>query len=98
MEVEFADEEIEDMFYNAHYKGKASAQLIRAVRKLITLLIQATNRTDLYSLRSLHLEKLKGVRKHQHSMRINDQFRLIVEFRKKNSHERIYVIEIGDYH
>uniref|UniRef100_A0A832H3H1 Plasmid maintenance system killer protein n=1 Tax=Oscillatoriales cyanobacterium SpSt-402 TaxID=2282168 RepID=A0A832H3H1_9CYAN len=98
MEVEFADAEIEDMVYNANYKGKVSAQLVRAVRKLINLLIQAANRTDLYNLRSLHLEKLKGERKHQHSMRINDQYRLIVEFRKKNAHEKVYIIEIGDYH
>jgi proteic killer suppression protein len=33
-----------------------------------------------YQLKSLHFEELLGNRSHQHSMRLNDQWRLIIEF------------------
>jgi toxin HigB-1 len=35
-------------------------------------------------MKSLHYEKLKGKRSHQRSMKLNDQFRLIVEIENKN--------------
>jgi proteic killer suppression protein len=34
---------------------------------------------DLYAMKSLHYEKLKGQRSHERSLRLNIQFRLIVE-------------------
>jgi proteic killer suppression protein len=43
-------------------------------------LLQAIDQiTDLYSFKSLHFEKLKGERAGQSSIRINDQYRLIIE-------------------
>ncbi len=40
------------------------------------------------------LKKLKGDRKGQHSIRINDQFRLCFVWREGNAYE----VEITDYH
>ena len=56
----------------------------QAVEKKYRLRIQqiatAQDERDFYAHTSLHFEKLKGDRSHQYSMRINDQWRLIVEF------------------
>jgi len=41
-----------------------------------------------------HLESLHGAREGQHSIRINDQFRLCFVWREGNAHE----VEIVDYH
>jgi proteic killer suppression protein len=49
-------------------------------------------------LRSLHFEKLKGARSHQHSMRLNAQYRLIVELHGKGQEKVVYVVGIEDYH
>lgn len=46
------------------------------------------------SLPGLRLEKLAGDRKGQHSIRINDQYRICFEWQNGNAYE----VEIVDYH
>ena len=53
---------------------------------------------DLTAVRSLRLERLKGRRIQQWSMRLNKQWRLIVEFRGSGTNTLVSVIEIVDYH
>tara|TARA_B100000959_G_C14941261_1_gene607927 strand:- start:310 stop:498 length:189 start_codon:yes stop_codon:yes gene_type:complete len=53
--------------------------------------------SQLNSLRippSNHLEKLKGKRKGQHSIRVNDQWRICFIWRDNNA----FKVEIVDYH
>ena len=49
-------------------------------------------------MKSWHLERLKGNRKHQHSIRLNRQWRLIVEFTGKGANTEIVIVGIEDYH
>jgi proteic killer suppression protein len=58
----------------------------------------ATDERTLYARRSFRFEKLVGDRSGQHSMRLNDQWRLIVELRGEAPKKVIHVIEIVDYH
>lgn len=60
-------------------------------------LLQLHAATDVASLRippGNQLEALKGDRKGQHSIRINDQWRVCFVWRKDGAHE----VEIVDYH
>ena len=98
MDVEFQDSELERLASDVTYMGKRSATVVKKFRNRINRIQQAVNRTDLYALKSLRLEKLKGQRQQQYSMRLNDQYRLIVEFRKESGKEIVNIIEIGDYH
>jgi proteic killer suppression protein len=41
---------------------------------------------------------LKGARADQHSIRLNDQWRLILHFRTGDDGKSVVVIEIVDYH
>jgi proteic killer suppression protein len=47
-----------------------------------------------YVMKSWHFEKLKGKRAHQHSMRLNDQWRLIMEL----DGPTVVICGIEDYH
>jgi toxin HigB-1 len=80
----------------ALYRGDAVAafQAIRsaAVRKL-DMLDAATRRSDLRAPPGNRLEALKGERRGQHSIRINDQSRICFVWRE--GAERV---EIVDYH
>jgi proteic killer suppression protein len=58
----------------------------------------ATNENDLRALKSLRFEKLKGQRKHEYSLRLNDQYRLIFEIEKGDGPNTIVVKGIEDYH
>ncbi len=64
-----------------------------AQRKLRQLDI-ATELRDLASLPGNHLEALKGDREGQHSIRINDQWRICFVWRDGDA----YDVEIVDYH
>lgn len=64
-----------------------------AMRKL-WLIDAAENINDLRIPPSDHLEKLKGDRKGQYSIRINNRWRICFEWRGNNS----FKVEIIDYH
>jgi proteic killer suppression protein len=50
--------------------------------------------SDLSPLKSIGLHKLKGDRKNQWAMTVNDRWRVCFEFRKGDAHK----VEIVDYH
>jgi toxin HigB-1 len=49
-------------------------------------------------LKSWHYEKLEGSRSHQRSIRLNDQWRLIIEIIERKPSNIIEIIGIEDYH
>jgi proteic killer suppression protein len=58
----------------------------------------ATDERTFHAYRSLNFEKLKGDREGQYSMRLNDQYRLIVELHGEHPKKAVHVVEITDYH
>ena len=58
------------------------------------MLNHAGNLQDLRSPPGNRLEKLRGDREGQHSIRINDQWRICFFWRENNAYE----VEITDYH
>ncbi len=88
----FASKEAEELFRYRRSKRFAAIERV-ALRKLLQL--QAA--TELWVLASPpgnQLEALRGDRKGQHSIRINDQWRIC--FRWRGGH--CYDVEIVDYH
>lgn len=65
----------------------------QAQRKLAEL-NAATSLNDLRAIPGNRLEKLKADRKAQHSIRINDQWRVCFVWKDGNAHD----VEIADYH
>ena len=98
LRVEYENEELRLLAVDATYVAKGmNRDVIRAYRKTVQLIRAATDERDLYALRGLRLKQLQGDRAGRHSMRLNDQYRLIVTF--KSDGERIaLVIELVDYH
>jgi toxin HigB-1 len=69
-----------------------------AFRKRMKLIRAAPDERDFYGLKSLHYEKLKGSRSRQYSMRLNDQFRLILEYEGKGTDKTVVIVGVEDYH
>jgi proteic killer suppression protein len=69
------------------------AAIEKQARTRLELLDAATSLRDL-RLPGLRLEALKRDRKGQHSIRINDQYRICFEWRDGDAHS----VEIVDYH
>jgi proteic killer suppression protein len=68
-----------------------------ALRKLIYL-DQATSLIDLARVPGHRLEPLKGDRQGQHSIRINDQYRICCVWVAETREQNAYDVEIVDYH
>jgi proteic killer suppression protein len=72
--------------------------VIDAFFEVMAIIRDAPDERTLYDLKSLHFEKLKGKRSHERSLRLNKQWRLIVEIRKDDEGAFLLVKEIEDYH
>jgi proteic killer suppression protein len=70
------------------------ADLVKRTRAILTALDAATEIEDLRFPPGNHLEELKGDRRGQHSVRINDQWRICFRWTAKGPAD----VEIVDYH
>ena len=98
MEVIFRDEALDRLETDAGFDGGYQSGIVKAFRKRMQQIRAAIDERDFYTQKSLRFEKLKGNRKHQHSMRLNDQWRLVLEFRGDNPNKVVTVVSIEDYH
>lgn len=98
MDVEFEDDGLRKLEANAKYTGGWDAAIVKAYRKRLQLIRAAIDERPFYALKSLHYEKLKGDREGQNSMRLNDQWRLILKIRVDDAGKTVVVISIADYH
>lgn len=89
----FADKETEKIF-GREFSRKLPNDIQRIARRKLEVLDAAESLNDLRVPPSNRLEKLKGERVHQHSIRINDQWRICFEWRGTDAFE----VEIIDYH
>ncbi|WP_142847254.1 type II toxin-antitoxin system RelE/ParE family toxin [Telmatospirillum sp. J64-1] len=98
MDVEFADDSLDRLEVDAHFTGGFAQNIVRGYRKALQAIRAATDERDLLAARGLRYEKLLGQRAGQNSMRINNQWRLIVEIVGDKNNKKIRVLAIEDYH
>ncbi len=98
MEAIFKDQKLDRLETDATFDAGFESAVVKAYRKRMQQIRAAADERDFRSLRSLRFEKLKGNRSHQHSMRLNDQWRLILEFHGKGHNKVVRIISIEDYH
>ena len=95
--INFKNEGTEDINY-----GRSSKEALRILPKnlhkkaqvKLARLSAATSIHDLQEIRGNRFEMLKGKRKGQSSIRINDQYRICFKWKKEHAIE----VEITDYH
>lgn len=98
MNVEFDDDDLDQLETDAKFSGGFGPAVVKAFRKRMQTIRTAPDERTFYQSRSLHFEKLKGKRKDQYSMKLNDQWRLIVELHGTGAQKVVSIIEIVDYH
>ena len=89
----FRDRETQKVF-EGHHSGKIPQNLTRSAERKLRILHRAGTLDDLRIPPGNHLEALKGDRKGQWSIRVNDQFRICFVWTDKDVHD----VEIVDYH
>jgi proteic killer suppression protein len=110
MDVTFKDQSLDRLETDASYSAGSGDAVVKGFRKAMQHIRAASDERTLYSRRGFRFEKLQGAREGQYSMRVNDQWRLIVELHEQAEEgaERkegqpppkkiVHVVEIVDYH
>jgi proteic killer suppression protein len=88
----FADSETESLFFNG--KSRKYGSIAAVARRKLQVLDNTQRLDDLRQPSGNRLEQLKGDRRGQHSIRINDQYRICFVWRGTEPYE----VEIVDYH
>ncbi len=90
---DFADKATEQLWQRRRVRSM-SAELQKQARRKLVMINSAENLQDLRSPPGNRLEALIGDRKGQHSVKINDQFRVCFRWQDGDSYE----VEVTDYH
>jgi proteic killer suppression protein len=97
MEVRHERSELDRLEKDPAFDDRRPPAVVKAFRKRMQFIRAASDERTFYSMKSLHYEKLKGDRAGQSSMRLNDQWRLILRL-EGESPKTAVIIEIADYH
>jgi proteic killer suppression protein len=89
----FRDKEIA-LIFRREYLKKFPSQIQRTAFRKLDMLDWAATLDDLRVPPGNRLEALKGNRKGQHSIRINNQWRICFSWQDEDAHN----VEITDYH
>lgn len=97
MNVAHEDEDLARLEGDLAFSGGWQPAVVKGFRKWMQFIRAAADERDFYAMKSMHFEKMKA-NPAQRSIRINDQYRLIVELRGEGRGKVVHIIGIGDYH
>jgi proteic killer suppression protein len=98
MDLMFKGSDLKKLFENPNYDGGYAPGIVKVFRKRVNFIQSALDQRDIRAIRGNRLEKLKG-RGDEHSIRLNDQWRLILTFETaKDGAKQAVLHGIEDYH
>ena len=99
MRIDFEDDELRRLYEEPDlHAPRYGRDLVKAFRRKMGLIVAASSEQDLRGMKSLHFEKLAGDRAGQHSIRLNDQWRLILRLEDDDDGRVLVIVEVADYH
>ncbi len=92
----FADKVTEDLYHGKNSKDarRIPKSIWKIVQRKLDLLNRAASFRDLRVPPNNRLEKLRGDLEGFHSIRVNDQYRIVFAFRDGDAHD----VRVLDYH
>ncbi len=98
MEVRFENDDLDRLETDSRFTARLPREGVKAYRKVLNYVRNAVDERDLRALPGLHFEQLEDPSlKGLHSLRLNRQWRLIVELRGQ-APDKIVVIREVDNH
>lgn len=98
MDVEFDDPDLERLEIDPKFNAGYESSIVKVFRKRLQFIRAANDERVFYSMKSLHYEKLLGNLSGQCSMRLNNQWRLILRIKQSATGKQVVVVSITDYH
>ena len=96
----FASKKLELLYTAETGANKYPPEVVEAFFKKMALIRAANDENSLRAFKSLHFEKLQGERglRGERSIRLNQQFRLILRLETDEQGKLVCIISIEDYH
>src|SRR3989304_1884221 len=79
MDVRFDDDDLDRLETDSSFTAGHSAAIVKRYRRVLQHIRAALDERDLRAWPGLRFEQLERKRQGQYSMRLNDQFRLVVQ-------------------
>ncbi len=98
MRIVFRDQRLALVRTDQAAQTRLPIAVIKSCRDKLNFLGAASEERAIRNWKSLRYEKLEGKRKGQHSIRLNDQWRLVFILDESTSPPTIEVLAIEDYH
>jgi proteic killer suppression protein len=97
MELRFNDPDLERLEVDPQHTGGRPPAIVKTFRKRLNFMRQAQDERDLRAWKSLRVEKVDGESEHRYSIRLNDEWRLMVEFEHVNPAKKLVIVAIEGY-
>lgn len=98
MDVRFDDEDLARLEVDPKAGADRPQGVVKAFRRVVQFLRSAQDERDLRQWKAWRFERLKGDRAGQCSLRLNDQWRLVIRLSASGSQQTVHIIEVVDYH
>lgn len=98
MEIEYRDKRLALIPTVRAAETRLPVSVIKSLREKLVVISAAPDERTLRNWKSLHYEQLKGDRQGQKSIRLNDQYRLLLEVDDSHSPPKVILLGVDDYH
>jgi proteic killer suppression protein len=98
MEIEYRDKRLVLIPTVRAAETRLPVSVIKSLREKLVVISAAPDERTLRNWKSLHYEQLKGDRQGQKSIRLNDQYRLLLEVDDSHSPPKVILLGVEDYH
>lgn len=98
MRFKFKSKKLEILYTSELGARKYPAEVVDAFFDAVGVIESAADERDLYALKSLHYEKLRGDRKSDRSIRLNKQFRLTLRPEEDEDGKLLFIIDIENHY
>lgn len=100
MRFRFRTKRLEQLYYCERGANRYPPGVVSAFFEVMAMIESATDEREFRALKSLHYELLAGKRgkRQQHSMRLNEQYRLVLTLERDEQGEYCYIIEISSHY
>jgi toxin HigB-1 len=98
MNIRFEGSDLDRLETDSSFSAGFPASIVKAFRMRIEWIRSSPDERAFYGLKSLRFEKMKRGKHGEHSMRLNDQWRLIMRIEGTGKAKVVVVLAITDYH
>lgn len=98
MEVRFEDGDLDRLETDARFTARLPREVVKAYRKVLNYIRNAVDEREFRAWPALHFEKLEADMEGLYSLRLNRQWRLVIELQGEAPNKTVILQKVENYH